>query len=71
MDRETREASPLQREPPAYLAKGRNGRRVAKVDPTDPKFSHAADEEREAIQMGVQSQIRYGPPKPGSPFSGR
>ena len=71
MDRYDKVAQAMARERQAYLKKVQNGRRVAKEDPSDPEFSHAADEEREAIQMGVQSQIRYGPPKPGSQFSGR
>lgn len=71
MDRDDKVAESLARERQTYLKKVQHGRRVAKADPADPKFSQAAEEEREAIMMGLQSQIRYGPPKPGSQFSGR
>lgn len=71
MTREDQVAEDLARERQTYLQKVKNGRRVARVDPTDPKFSQDADEEREARQRGLGSQIRYGPPKPGRQFSGR
>lgn len=71
MDRYDKVAQAMARERQAYVKKVQNGRRVAKEDPSDPEFSDEAETVRQGQALGVLSKVPYGPPKPGSQFSGR
>lgn len=50
----TKEARQYQHEVSTYLAKVRRGRRVAKADLDDPKFSEAAEQQRQLTRLGVK-----------------
>lgn len=58
-------AEDLQRERQAYLHKVSNGRRVARADPSDPRFSQHADDERQARMAGLGEHLpfRAGQPR--------
>ena len=71
MDRYDKVADAMARERQSYLKKVRAGRRVAKEDPADPKFSDEAETLRQGQALGVLSKVPYGPTKPGNQFSGR
>jgi hypothetical protein len=52
------------REVESYLNKVKSGRRVPSVDPTAPRFSQQADDERQARRAGLGKYLQYGPPSP-------
>lgn len=55
MDRYAQEATRLQQEQAAYLAKVQAGRSVRRVDPFQPSLSQPMDDVRQAKGLGAQA----------------
>lgn len=69
MDRYASEAEQLHEEQAAYLKKVANGRRVAKEDPSDPRFSQDAEDERQAKALGLAQHLPFRHPNLDQQFT--